>query len=103
MAYFALFYDVVDDFVDKRKAFRQDHLGHAGKACERGELLLAGALAEPADGALLVFRTDDRAVVESFAREDPYVVAGLVLKWRVRLWNNVIGENLPIDATPRAV
>lgn len=100
MKYFALFYDVVDDFVSRRAAYREEHLRLAREAHRRGELFLAGALAEPADRALLVFRATDRSVVEAFARNDPYVARGLVTRWEVRPWNVVIGDN-PADAGPK--
>ena len=90
MPYFALFYEVVDDFVARRTPFRQEHLRLAEEAHARGELLLAGALSEPADLALLVFLCTDRGIPETFANVDPYVVNGLVKKWKVRPWNNVI-------------
>ncbi|HEY7033829.1 MAG TPA: YciI-like protein [Thermomicrobiales bacterium] len=92
MNYFALFYDVVDDFVARRTAFRGDHLRRAREAHERGELVLAGALAEPADRALLVFRGADKTIVEAFAKNDPYVTNGLVVRWEVRPWTVVIGN-----------
>jgi len=87
-----LFYDVVPDYLERRGEFRADHLAHASAYLERGELVMAGALAEPPDGAVLCFRTDDRAVVEGFAEADPYVRNGLVTSWRVRRWVMVIGE-----------
>lgn len=100
MAYFALLYEVVDDYLSRRGAFRDDHLRHARMAYDRHELLLAGAFADPADRALLVFRADDPAVVESFARNDPYVINGLVKRWEVRPWTVVIGH--AGDAPPRS-
>lgn len=90
MPHFALFYDVVDDFLARRAPFREKHLGLAQEAHARGELLLAGSLSEPADRALLVFECSDRTIPENFARTDPYVVNGLVKKWEVRPWNNVL-------------
>jgi hypothetical protein len=102
MNYYALFYHVVDDFVSRRSAFREEHLRLAREAHRRGELLLAGALADPADRALLVFRAADRSVAEDFARNDPYVTHGLVTRWEVRPWSVVIGND-PADASPRAV
>jgi hypothetical protein len=33
----------------------------------------------------------DRAVVEAFARRDPYVINGFVTRWDVRSWAVVIG------------
>jgi hypothetical protein len=101
MTYYALFYHVVDDFVSRRASFREEHLRLAREAHRRGELLLAGALADPADRALLIFRAADRSVAEDFARNDPYVARGLVTRWEVRPWSVVIG-NEPADANPRA-
>jgi len=92
MNYYALFYEVVDDFVARRAPFRQEHLRLANEARERGELLLAGALAEPADRALIVFHVDDKTKVASFVSKDPYVQNGLVKKWEVRPWNAVVGN-----------
>jgi uncharacterized protein YciI len=92
MAYFALFYEVIEDFVARRAAFREEHLRLARKAHARGEVVLAGALADPADRALIVFRSLDKSVVETFARNDPYVVNGLVKRWEVRPWNVVVGN-----------
>ena len=91
LEYFALFYKVVDDHVVRRAPFREEHLGLAREAQARGELVLAGALADP-PGALLIFHVNDRAIVENFARHDPYVANGLVVKWEVRPWTVVVGN-----------
>ncbi len=92
MPYFAASYEVVDDFVARRSAFREAHLRCVSESYARGELLLGGALAEPADRALLVFHVKDRATAESFVRTDPFVVSGLVKKWELRPWNVVTGK-----------
>jgi uncharacterized protein len=89
-----LFYEVVPDYVARRATFRDAHLAHARDAHARGELVLAGALANPPDGAVLVFAVPGAA--ERFAAADPYVLNGLVTRWRVREWNTVIGPG----ATP---
>ena len=100
MSYFALFYETLDNFPEKRTPFRGSHLQLVRDAHDRGELLLAGALADPADRALLVFRSHDKSVAEDFARRDPYVMNGLVTRWHVREWTQVIatlpGEDLPV-------
>jgi uncharacterized protein YciI len=100
MKYFALFYHVVDDFVERRTVHREEHLRLARAAHSRGELLLGGALIDPADQALLVFRAPDRSVVEEFARHDPYVIHGLVTRWEVRSWAVIFlaAIKLEIDA-----
>jgi uncharacterized protein len=92
VAYYALFYDAVDDFIARRGAYRDEHLRLARDSHARGELVLAGALADPADGALLIFQGDNPAVAEAFARQDPYVKNGLITKWRVRNWTVVVGN-----------
>jgi uncharacterized protein YciI len=97
MRYYALFYEVVENFVARRAAYREEHLRLAREAHGRGELILGGALGDPPDGALLVFRVSERGVVEDFARNDPYVIRGLVTRWQVRPWAVVIGDE-PRDA-----
>ena len=89
--YYILFYKTVENYVEKRKPFRELHLAYANTAHERGELMLAGALAEPADSAVLVFKGDGPAVAENFAKNDPYVLNGLITEWSVRPWTVVIG------------
>ena len=90
--HYLLFYDVVPDYVSRRGQFRDAHLKLARQAYERGELVLAGALADPVDGAVLIFRGRDAQAAEAFARADPYVASGLVTKWRVRQWTTVVGD-----------
>jgi uncharacterized protein YciI len=99
MPYFALFYDVVNDFEARRVPFRPEHLRLAAEAHHRGDVVLAGALSEPADTALIIFRCAEKAVAEDFARRDPYVVNGLVKKWTVRPWTVVVGQ-VPETASP---
>jgi uncharacterized protein len=91
MTYFALMYDVVDGFIDKRMPHRAAHLQMVRAAQARGDIVMAGALGDPPDGALLVFRADSAELVERFAEADPYVTSGLVTRWRVRPWTVVIG------------
>jgi uncharacterized protein len=83
-------YTLAADYLERRAALREEHLALAREAHDRGELLLAGALPDPYDRALLVW-TAPREVVEAFAQQDPYVVQGLVTSWTVREWNVVIG------------
>jgi uncharacterized protein len=88
--HFALFYDTVPDYINRRQPYRQEHLDHARRAHDKGLLLMAGAM-NPADSALFVFRAESAAEVEAFAKNDPYVIAGLIPAWRVREWTVVIG------------
>lgn len=89
----ALIYDLADDYLERRGELREEHLGLARAAHERGELLLAGAFGAPADRALLIWVTDDEAVVSRFVAADPYVSKGLVTAWQIRAWNVVVGND----------
>jgi len=89
--YYILFYKTVDNYVERRAPYRDAHLAYANAAHERGELVMAGALDEPADSAVLVFKGEGPAVAEKFAQNDPYVKDGLIMEWRVRPWTVVIG------------
>jgi uncharacterized protein YciI len=91
--FWMLIYDLVDDYLERRAALRSEHLELAKAAHARGDLVLAGALADPSDQAFLVFRADDAATVEAFVERDPYVRHGLVTQWRIRPWTVVIGAN----------
>jgi uncharacterized protein len=90
--HYLLLYDFAPDYLERRSAFRSEHLRLAWQAQRRGELILAGALAEPADGGVLLFGGDSPSLAEQFAATDPYVKNGLVTRWRVRQWNTVVGE-----------
>ena len=90
--HYLLFYEVVPDYAEQRMPLRSAHLAHARAACDRGELVLGGALANPVDGAVLLFRGESAAVAEAFAAADPYVTHGLVTRWRVREWTTVVGD-----------
>lgn len=92
MPYFALMYDVVEDFANQRMPFRPAHLKEVHEARDRGELVMAGALGDPV-GALLIFRAADKSTPENFATNDPYVKQGLVKKWQVRPWTVVVGQD----------
>jgi uncharacterized protein len=92
MKHFLLFYEVSSDYLERRPQFRAEHLKLAWDAQQRGEIVVAGALADPPDGAVLMFQGEDKTVAERFAQDDPYVVNGLVRRWHVREWTTVVGE-----------
>jgi uncharacterized protein YciI len=98
--HYLLIYDVADDYLERRAAFRAEHLALAWAAHERGELLLGGALADPVDGAVLLFTGDSPAAAEAFVAADPYVRNGLVKRWRVRPWTTVVGTGAASPVRP---
>jgi uncharacterized protein len=99
MKHFALTYDMVENFVERRQPYRQAHLQSINDAHARGLIVMAGPLGDPPDGGLLIFRADSPAPVEEWVRADPYVTNGIVVGWKVRPWNLVIGAE---PAAPQA-
>jgi uncharacterized protein YciI len=100
--HYLLIYDLSPDYLEKRKAHRNDHLDLAWKAQKNGELVLGGALQDPADQAYLLFNSASPEAAEAFAKEDPYVKNGIVVSWKVRPWMTVVGDDpvkkvLPAD------
>lgn len=98
--HYLLIYDLSPDYLSRRGEFRQAHLARAWEAHERGELVLGGALADPADGAILLFQGDSAEAAERFAAADPYVTNGLVKAYRVRPWTTVVGEQASTPVRP---
>jgi len=97
--HYLLFYDLVDGYPERRKPFRAAHLAYAREAVARGELVLGGALADPVDTAVLLFRAPSREAAERFAAKDPYVLNGLIRSWRVREWTTVIGSEAAVKVS----
>jgi uncharacterized protein YciI len=92
MPYFVLRYDsVVDDYVSRRAPFRTEHLRMLADLHARGHVVMGGAVGDPPEGALIVFRSESPALVEQFVAADPYVRNGLIRSWRIQPWNVVIG------------
>ena len=90
--HFVLFYEYAPDIMERRAAFRAEHLGLANDAVARGELVLGGAFTDVSAGGMMIFKGEDEGVVKRFVDADPYVKNGLVTGWRVQEWTTVVGE-----------
>jgi uncharacterized protein len=91
--HYLLFYEIAPDYMTRRAEFRGAHLGLAKEAVNRGELVLGGAVGDPVESSLLLFKCDSPGIPEAFAQKDPYVLNGIVLRWRVSPWNTVVGQD----------
>jgi uncharacterized protein len=91
LMYYILFYKTVDNYIERRIPYREEHLNYAIASQKKGELFMAGALSDPVDTAVLVFKGENQSIAEDFAKNDPYVKNGLIKKWQVRPWTVVIG------------
>lgn len=92
--YCILFYTYVEDIIERRKPYREEHLALAQRFVTDGKLILGGAYAEPADGAAIIFNVETKEEVVTFVENDPYVKHGLVTQWHIREWNAVVGTAL---------
>jgi uncharacterized protein len=101
--HYLLVYDVSEDYLRRRGEFRKAHLQLAWQAHARGELLLGGAVTDPADMAVLLFTGNGPEAAERFARADPYVRGGLVTRWRVRPWMTVVGDAASSPVRPETL
>ena len=100
MNHYLLIYDLSDDYLARRAEFRGLHLKLAWAAHERGELVLGGAVSEPADRAILMFKGESIEVAQDFAKSDPYVTSGLIKSWTVRPWLTVVGAQAANPVKP---
>ncbi len=85
--HYILFYDYVEDILERRAPHRDAHLTEIRAGKGDGRIVMAGPLGDPPHGAAIIFT--DQATAEEFARADPYVTNGLVTDWRVDLWTLV--------------
>jgi hypothetical protein len=99
--HYLLFYELADDYLARRTAFREVHLQKAWQSHARGELMLGGALTDPVDGAVLLLKGESPRPAEAFAESDPYVKNGLVKRWYVRQWTTVVGEGATTPVKPQ--
>jgi hypothetical protein len=100
--HYLLLYDTAPDYLERRGAYRAEHLALAWQAHDRGDLVLAGAMAEPVDGAVFLFQGASPAAAEAFVASDPYVRHGLITAWRVRPWTTVVGDTAATPVRPVA-
>ncbi|MFO7303934.1 MAG: YciI-like protein [Gammaproteobacteria bacterium] len=101
--HYVLMYEFAPDYLQRRAAWRDEHLRLAWAAHERGELVLGGAFADPPDRGMLLFECESPDIPLRFAQADPYVKNGLVVRHTVRAWTTVVGKEAahpirPIEA-----
>ena len=84
-----LTYEYVEDMAERRTPYRAGHLAAIERSREAGDLVIGGAAGDPPSTGLLAVRGASPAVAEAFAEEDPYVVAGLVVRRTIQPWTVV--------------
>jgi len=91
--HYLLIYEIAPDYLTRRAEFRGAHLRLANQAAEKGELILGGAVGDPVESSLLLFKCDSPDIPAAFAQSDPYVLTGIVVRWKVSPWNTVVGQD----------
>ena len=79
------FYELAPGALSKLKDHFPAHSARLDQFHARGVLLAAGPMGNPPDGALAIFTT--REAAEDFIKGDPFVLNGLIAKWRLVEWN----------------
>lgn len=81
-------YEVATDGMAKAQSNYLAHRSRLNEFHARGVLLMAGPYANPMEGAMAVFTS--REAAEEFIQGDPFVIHGVVAKWSLREWNEVL-------------
>jgi uncharacterized protein YciI len=86
---YVMFYEAAEDFRSKAQVHFAAHRALWSRFHAEGTLLLVGPFTdEPAGSAMGIFTT--RAAAEAFVAEDPFVSEGVVARWTIREWNEVL-------------
>lgn len=83
-----MFYEIGPEALPKASAYFEAHRARLEEFRKRGTLLMAGAFANSMDGAMSIFTT--RKAAEEFIKGDPFVIHGIVGKWKLQEWDEVL-------------
>jgi uncharacterized protein len=81
------FNEMAPDALSKVMVHYPTHRARLDEFHARGVLLAAGPLGNPPEDAMAIFTT--REAAEEFIKGDPFIINGLVSKWRLVEWNVV--------------
>ena len=88
---FVVLYESADDVLEKAPVHFAAHSERADEFHARGTLLMVGTFADPREqGAMAIFTT--REAAEEFVAGDPFVLNGVVRRWEIREWNEVLAD-----------
>ena len=86
---YVLFYESAEDVRSKAPLHMPAHRARYEEFHARGSLLMLGTFANPQEeGSMAIFTS--REAAEEFARADPFVLNGVVRRWQLREWNEVL-------------
>ena len=86
---YVLFYESADDVAVRARPHFAAHRARLDEFHGRGELLMVGTFGDPqAQGSMAIFST--REAAEAFVADDPFVVHGVVRRYELREWNEIL-------------
>jgi uncharacterized protein len=86
---YVVLYTSAEGVAERAPAHFEAHRAHWRRFLDSGELLEIGAFGDPqAQGSMAIFNS--REAAEQFAKEDPFVLNGVVSSWELREWNEVL-------------
>ncbi|HYL26343.1 MAG TPA: YciI family protein [Candidatus Nitrosotalea sp.] len=85
---YVLFYQSSPDVARLAPVHGAAHRAHWDGFLANGTLLMIGPFADPREGAMAVFTS--REAAEAFAKDDPFVLNGVVSSWSVREWSEAV-------------
>jgi len=83
-----MLYEVTAEGMTKAREHFPAHRARIDEFHQRGVLLMVGAFANPAEGAMGIFSS--REAAEEFIQGDPFVIHSVVAKWTLREWNEAL-------------
>jgi uncharacterized protein YciI len=82
-------YHATADVLERAPAYMPAHQACIQEFHDRGDLLLIGTFGDPVrEGALCVLRS--REAAEAWVKQDPFVTEGLVARYEIRDWNEIL-------------
>ncbi|HKV32595.1 MAG TPA: YciI family protein [Candidatus Dormibacteraeota bacterium] len=92
MPKYVLFYESADDVRSRAPQHFAAHVARWKEFQVAGTLLMVGTFANPQDeGSMAIFTT--REAAEAFAKDDRFVLNGVVRHWSIREWNEAIAAS----------
>ena len=86
---YVVLYESAPDVLSKAPAHFPAHKARLDEFHARGELLMVGAFGDPQnEGSMAIFATREGA--EEFVKGDPFVLNGVVARYEIREWNEIL-------------
>ena len=86
---YVVLYESADDVAVKARAHFAAHKARLDEFHRRGEILMIGTFGDPqTQGSMAIFPT--RETAETFVADDPFVVHGVVRRYEIREWNEIL-------------